>query len=766
MMGMEGGGGGMVPDQLIQMLMISRLSTGSSTTDALVVMLLPLLLHHLLPWLKEFYDTYLRRQLPKAERHERRVAFTQRDSYSYSSDIDKEPPNHLLQAAILLYVNAAADLGSKVTEAEVQLRRVRRRGDGGNDGSSPSPRGGGGGSERGSKRGGGGEGGEGGEDGEASSSGDSWTSWCRPSGDELLEHLGVSLVPPEGVAVAVEPGLTLKRMEATSGSGDGGDGGGGGGALRSSAARTTTLVLEGSSAAQVDGFLSLAWKHFREERRKKEVVSREARYLYMPVLGRGGRNAAEAGGDRWTYKRYKLSDDKDFTSLFHPDKPAVLDLLAAFTHGTGKFAIQGYPQKLGFLLHGPPGTGKTSFIKALAAHTGRSLVSIPLGRVRTNQELMDMELMDMMFDQAVMVEGKDFPVSLPFSKVIFIFEDVDACGDIVTVARRREGGGGGGRRGGARRVEAAAAAGDDLVVEIAGSSGGGSDVDKDGGGGNQSRRRQSEGGSGADTDGKGGASASGAESDVPPSSPSSPLSSPPSSAPSSPRRGRDRGRSGVREEVRLVSRQPSLAAPGPEFDAAAAAAAASALSSYDAPSAAAGAAAAAYWPPARPAGAPLPAALGAGGWLARAGGGRGCGDDALNLAGLLNALDGVVDTPGRIVVFTSNHPERLDPALVRPGRINRKIYMGHMAAAEAAEMLRHWFGGGALEEGGPDAGRFAAAWADGALSPAALESMCAEHDDMGGLLAALEAHPALVAARRAATAGSRGGGTAGARAAA
>jgi hypothetical protein len=27
----------------------------------------------------------------------------------------------------------------------------------------------------------------------------------------------------------------------------------------------------------------------------------------------------------------------------------------AFTNKTGKFAIKGYPNKLGFLLHGPPG---------------------------------------------------------------------------------------------------------------------------------------------------------------------------------------------------------------------------------------------------------------------------------------------------------------------------------------------------------------------------------------------------------------------------
>ena len=31
--------------------------------------------------------------------------------------------------------------------------------------------------------------------------------------------------------------------------------------------------------------------------------------------------------------------------------------------------------------------------------------------------------------------------------------------------------------------------------------------------------------------------------------------------------------------------------------------------------------------------------------------------DKLNLSGLLNVLDGVVDTPERIVVMTTNHPE-------------------------------------------------------------------------------------------------------------
>jgi ATPase family associated with various cellular activities (AAA) len=38
--------------------------------------------------------------------------------------------------------------------------------------------------------------------------------------------------------------------------------------------------------------------------------------------------------------------------------------------------------------------------------------------------------------------------------------------------------------------------------------------------------------------------------------------------------------------------------------------------------------------------------------------------DKLNLSGLLNVLDGVVETPGRIIIFTTNCPEMMDPALI------------------------------------------------------------------------------------------------------
>lgn len=45
----------------------------------------------------------------------------------------------------------------------------------------------------------------------------------------------------------------------------------------------------------------------------------------------------------------------------------------------------------------------------------------------------------------------------------------------------------------------------------------------------------------------------------------------------------------------------------------------------------------------------------------------------LTMSGLLNALDGLVAPEGKLLFFTTNHMERLDPALLRPGRVDRII---------------------------------------------------------------------------------------------
>lgn len=45
----------------------------------------------------------------------------------------------------------------------------------------------------------------------------------------------------------------------------------------------------------------------------------------------------------------------------------------------------------------------------------------------------------------------------------------------------------------------------------------------------------------------------------------------------------------------------------------------------------------------------------------------------LSLSGLLNILDGVASPEGIVLIMTTNHPEKLDAALIRPGRIDLRI---------------------------------------------------------------------------------------------
>jgi chaperone BCS1 len=54
-------------------------------------------------------------------------------------------------------------------------------------------------------------------------------------------------------------------------------------------------------------------------------------------------------------------------------------------------------------------------------------------------------------------------------------------------------------------------------------------------------------------------------------------------------------------------------------------------------------------------------------------------DDKVTLSGLLNFIDGLWSSCGdeRIIVFTTNHKDRLDPALLRPGRMDVHLHMSY-----------------------------------------------------------------------------------------
>ena len=61
-------------------------------------------------------------------------------------------------------------------------------------------------------------------------------------------------------------------------------------------------------------------------------------------------------------------------------------------------------------------------------------------------------------------------------------------------------------------------------------------------------------------------------------------------------------------------------------------------------------------------------------------------------SGLLNALDGLAAGEDRIAFLTTNHIDRLDPALIRPGRVDMMVRIGEATRYQAAEMWDRYYG--------------------------------------------------------------------------
>ena len=117
------------------------------------------------------------------------------------------------------------------------------------------------------------------------------------------------------------------------------------------------------------------------------------------------------------YTNAKINKRKTFDNLFFTQKDEVVRMITGFKQGTLFPAHLPIDNKLGFLLHGPPGTGKTGFIAAVANFLGRHVVNVDTSRIKTRKAL-----------DAVLDEDP--------SKNIFIFEEFD-CMPGVT----RRGGG-------------------------------------------------------------------------------------------------------------------------------------------------------------------------------------------------------------------------------------------------------------------------------------------------------------------------------------
>ncbi|GET88563.1 mitochondrial chaperone, putative [Leishmania tarentolae] len=368
---------------------------------------------------------------------------------------------------------------------------------------------------------------------------------------------------------------------------------------------TLTLRCRNSkdAGAKIDRFVQRALEVFAEGAPNREEDTLRWFFTY------GGESDGKV-----LFNQYVLRSNKGFDTLFFPQRDATLTLINQFMQHRGRFAVEGFPQRLGFLVYGPPGTGRHAFVKALAAHTGRHVVSVPLSKLRTNQQLYDI-----FFERQFKSEAEGKVQKLRVEDVIFLFDDVDAADSVVCAraARRVVQ-----RRAAARltaRTERREAPLTNCVVEMDTSSSRPVMRVED----NELRLALMRIMAG-DALGNDGELAKGC--------------------------GGDRDKGGGWQTTEKTTSAAAAAASG---------AGAKAI----------------------------------GGHLSGMSNAH-LGDrkDDLDLSGLLNVLDGVVDTPGRMVVMITEHPEWLDPALIRPGRFSVRLRLDYMEMEALVQMLGTYYG--------------------------------------------------------------------------
>lgn len=290
-----------------------------------------------------------------------------------------------------------------------------------------------------------------------------------------------------------------------------------------------------------------------------------------------GQMRLEMAPKHMTFTMTQFNTNKSLDNLYGRHLNVAKERVYRFINKPEWYAKKGIPHTLGIMLHGPPGSGKTSFIKGTAKDLDRHLINIKLQKSTTKTQLMDLFFNT---ELTVLRNGQSVKIYIPLDKRIYVMEDIDSLTDIVLD----------------RNIQFQKIA-DKLNDKMTTIGTGSSSLQQDPFGGstsisscqnNQSLSHQQ----------------------------STTTRSPPS------RKTKQLGKADVES---VMMKQQAM------------------------------------------------------------------NPDALNLSFLLNLLDGILETPGRVLIITTNHPEKLDSALVRPGRIDVPLEVGYCSVETMEEMLEGYY---------------------------------------------------------------------------
>jgi hypothetical protein len=128
------------------------------------------------------------------------------------------------------------------------------------------------------------------------------------------------------------------------------------------------------------------------------------------------------------YTKTKFVTTRTFENVFFEQRKQVRDRVKFFLEHRDWYEKKGIPYTLGFMFHGPPGTGKTSSIKAIANAGRRHIVNIQLSEVKTKQQLQHLFFNDELY---VFNGVNTEKYTIPIAERLYVIEDIDAMGDAL-----------------------------------------------------------------------------------------------------------------------------------------------------------------------------------------------------------------------------------------------------------------------------------------------------------------------------------------------
>jgi ATP-dependent 26S proteasome regulatory subunit len=124
-----------------------------------------------------------------------------------------------------------------------------------------------------------------------------------------------------------------------------------------------------------------------------------------------------------SFSMKQFTTNRNFKNVIGPESRMIEKRVNFFLKNKKWYADNGIPYTLGLLLHGAPGCGKTSLIKAVSGVTKRHIINVKLHKFVTKTQMENL-----FFNETLNIvqNGRNETIIIPIEQRMYLFEDLDA----------------------------------------------------------------------------------------------------------------------------------------------------------------------------------------------------------------------------------------------------------------------------------------------------------------------------------------------------